>query len=74
MAGMRTESMRMTMNQILCVKYRRIAPAIEAAWREEIHRRIADLESGRVPAIPLRETLAKAWAIAGMSGDSPLVS
>lgn len=46
------------------VKYGDIPPPIDAAWHEEIHRRIADLESGRLQAIPLEETLAKARAIA----------
>lgn len=35
----------------------------EAAWHEEIHRRITDLESGRIQGIPLEETLAKARMI-----------
>jgi Putative addiction module component len=38
-------------------------PAVEAAWQEEVHRRIADLESGRVQGIPLEETMAKARGI-----------
>jgi len=40
-----------------------IFPAVEAAWHEEVRRRIADLESGRVPGVPLEETLTKARAI-----------
>ena len=39
-------------------------PDIESAWREEIDRRIADLENDLVQGIPLEETLAKARAIA----------
>jgi hypothetical protein len=39
-------------------------PDIESAWREEIGRRIADLENDLVQGIPLEETLAKARAIA----------
>ena len=46
------------------VKYGDIPPPVDAAWHEEIHHRIADLESGRLQAIPLEETLAKARAIA----------
>jgi Putative addiction module component len=38
--------------------------AVEAARHQEIHRRIADLETGRVRGIPLEETLAKALVIA----------
>jgi len=81
-AGMHTESMGVTMDQIVeetrewpeedvaelvdriyRAKYGDIPAAVEAAWREEINRRIADLESGRVQGIPLEETLAKARAI-----------
>ena len=40
-----------------------ISLSVDAAWRAEIHRRIADLESGRVQGIPLEETLAKARLI-----------
>ena len=40
-----------------------ITPPVDAAWDEEIQRRIADLKSRRVQGIPLEETLAKARAI-----------
>jgi putative addiction module component (TIGR02574 family) len=39
--------------------------AVDKAWHEEIGRRIADLESGKVQGIPLEETLAKARKITG---------
>jgi hypothetical protein len=45
------------------VMYGDIPPPVDAAWHEEIHRRIADLENGRVQGIPLEETSAKARAI-----------
>ena len=50
-------------DRIDCVDYDDMLRAVEAAWREEIHRRIADLESGRTQGIPLEETLTKARAI-----------
>ena len=50
-------------DRIYRVKYGDIPPPVEMAWHEEIHRRIADLEIGRVQSIPLEETLAKARAI-----------
>jgi putative addiction module component (TIGR02574 family) len=50
-------------DRIYRVKYGDIPPAVEAAWHEEIQRRISDLESDRVQGIPLEETLAKARAI-----------
>ena len=49
--------------RIYRAKYGEIPAAVEAAWREEIKCRIADLESGRVQGIPLDESLAKARAI-----------
>lgn len=52
-------------DRIYRVRYGDIPPRVEVAWHEEIHRRIAELESGRVHGIPLAETLAKAQAIVG---------
>jgi putative addiction module component (TIGR02574 family) len=52
-------------DRIYRARYGDIPTAVEAAWREEINRRIADLESGRVQGIPFEETLAKARAIVG---------
>jgi putative addiction module component (TIGR02574 family) len=74
---MHTDFMRLTMDQIveetrewadedvaeLVGHIYRVSPAIEAAWHEEIHRRIAALESGRVQGVPLEETLARMRAI-----------
>lgn len=50
-------------DRIYRVRYGDIPAAVEAGWCENIDRRIADLESGRVQGIPLEETLAKARAI-----------
>jgi putative addiction module component (TIGR02574 family) len=52
-------------DRIFRAKYGDAPQSVEAAWHDEIHRRIADLESGRVQGVPLEETLAKARAIAG---------
>ena len=41
-------------------KYGEVDPLVDKAWHEEIGRRIADLESGKVQGIPLEETLASA--------------
>lgn len=35
-------------------------PEVEAAWNEEIRRRIADLEAGRMTTIPAEEVFAEA--------------
>ena len=50
-------------DRIYYVRHGDISPAIEAAWQEVIHRRIAELESGRVRGIPLEEALARARAV-----------
>jgi len=39
--------------------------AVERAWHDEIQRRVADMESGKVQGLPLEETLAKARTISG---------
>jgi putative addiction module component (TIGR02574 family) len=46
-------------------KYGEVDPLVDKAWHQEIGRRIADLESGKVQGIPLEETLAKARKITG---------
>lgn len=50
-------------DRIYRLRYRDSPAAVEAGWHEEIDRRIADLESGRVQGVPLEETLTKARAI-----------
>jgi hypothetical protein len=52
-------------DRILRAKYGEVDPAVNKAWQDETRRRIADLESGRVAAVPLDETLAKARKITG---------
>lgn len=53
------------MDRIMIARHGGIDPGIDTTWRAEIHRRIEDLESGRVQGVPLEETLAKAQAILG---------
>ena len=52
-------------DRILRAKYGEVDPSLDDAWRVEIHRRIAEMESGSVQGIPLEETLAKARKIIG---------
>ena len=52
-------------DRIMLAKHGAVAPEIDAAWREEVRRRIDDIDSGRVQGIPLEETLAKARKILG---------
>jgi putative addiction module component (TIGR02574 family) len=50
-------------DRILRAKYAEVDPSVDKAWQDEIRRRIADMESGKVEGIPLEETLAKARKI-----------
>ena len=52
-------------DRIFRAKYGDLDPSVDKAWYEEIGRRIADMESGKVQGIPLEETLAKARNITG---------
>jgi len=52
-------------DRILRAKYGDVDPSVDDAWREEIRRRIGDLETGNVQGIHLEETLAKARKIIG---------
>jgi hypothetical protein len=52
-------------DRIYRAKYGDICPVTQAAWREEIQRRIADLESGGAQGIPLEETLARMRGVVG---------
>ena len=52
-------------DRILRAKYAEVDPSVDKAWQDEIRRRIADMESGKVEGIPLEETLAKARKIIG---------
>ena len=38
-----------------------IEPRVEAAWKAETSRRVAEITSGRVEGIPLEESLARAY-------------
>jgi hypothetical protein len=57
-------------DRIYCVTYGEIDQAVEAAWREEVNRRVADLESGYVQGIPLEGALAKARAIVAATHEN----
>jgi len=43
-----------------------IDPRIEEAWRVEAHRRLEEIENGKVQPIPLEESLARTRRIAGL--------
>ena len=53
-------------DRILLARHGGIEPAIEAAWKTEIGRRIAEIEEGKVQGIPVEESLARIRKIAGL--------
>jgi putative addiction module component (TIGR02574 family) len=42
-----------------------VAPEVEAAWRAEVHRRLEELQSGRVQALPGDEVSARVARVVG---------
>ena len=52
-------------DRLMVAKHGGLDAGIDAAWRSEAHRRLAELESGQVQGVPLEESLAKARAILG---------
>ena len=54
-------------DRILAAQHGGIEPDIEAAWKNEVSRRIAEIEEGKVEGIPLEEALARIRKIPGPS-------
>ncbi len=52
-------------DRILEARHGGIAAGIGQAWSDEIHRRIADLETGTVEGVPLEKSLERARKILG---------
>jgi putative addiction module component (TIGR02574 family) len=46
-------------DRILLARHGGIEPGIEAAWKTEIDRRMAEIETGKVRGIPVEESLAR---------------
>ncbi len=53
-------------DRIMVARHGGIAPEVEAAWKIEINRRIAEIEEGKVEGIPVEEVLAQARKIVGL--------
>ena len=53
-------------DRILVAQHGGIEPDIEAAWKNEVGRRIAEIEEGKMEGIPLEESLARIRKIAGL--------
>jgi putative addiction module component (TIGR02574 family) len=52
-------------DRIMVARHGGIGSGIEAAWQTEIHRRIAEIDSGKVKGVPVEESLARARKILG---------
>ena len=53
-------------DRIMIARHGGIEPAAAEAWKAEVDRRIAEIESGQVKGVPLEESLARARKIAGL--------
>ena len=53
-------------DRILVARHGGIEPAVEAAWKTEIERRVAAIESGTAQGIPVEDSLARIRKIAGL--------
>ena len=60
------ETVSELIDRILIARHGGVEPSAAAAWKSEIDRRIAELESGKVKGVPLEESLARARKIAGL--------
>jgi len=52
-------------DRILLARHGGIDPGIEAAWKTEVHRRVEEIDSGKVQGIPAEESLARIRKIIG---------
>jgi putative addiction module component (TIGR02574 family) len=53
-------------DRIFLARHGGIEPQIEAAWKTEVDRRIAEIREGKVEGIPVEESLARIRKIAGL--------
>jgi putative addiction module component (TIGR02574 family) len=54
------------MDRIMAARHGSVEPSVAIAWKAEIDRRIAEIQSGKVKGVPLEESLARARTIAGL--------
>ena len=52
-------------DRILLARHGGIEPGVDAAWNTEVHRRIEEIETGKVKGIPAEESLARMRKIIG---------
>lgn len=60
------EQVEVLLERLLASTCRLPDPALDAAWAEEIQRRVDDIESGREPGVPGEEVMARVRKIVGL--------
>jgi putative addiction module component (TIGR02574 family) len=60
------ETVAELVERIMVARHGGMDPSIEAAWKTESDRRIAEIEAGEVKGVPLEESPARARKIAGL--------
>ena len=53
-------------DRILLERHEGIKPETDVAWKNEVSRRIEEIETGKVQGIPVDESLARIRKIAGL--------
>ena len=53
-------------DRIMVARHGGMEPSVTESWKAEIHRRIEEIDSGKVKGVPLEESLARARKIAGL--------
>ena len=53
-------------DRILLARHGGIEPEVQAAWKTEIDRRMAEIQEGKVQGIPVEESLARIRKIVGL--------
>jgi putative addiction module component (TIGR02574 family) len=53
-------------DRILLARHGGIEPEVQAAWKTEIDRRMAEIQEGKVQGIPVDESLARIRKIVGL--------
>jgi len=53
-------------DRIMVARHGALEPPVAAAWKTEIDRRIAEIESGKIKGVPLEDSLARARKGAGL--------
>lgn len=60
------ETVAELIDRILEAQHGGVDPSVATAWKSEIDRRIAEIETGKVVGVTLEESLARARKIAGL--------